>query len=102
MSNVVIVIAGMTAVTYLPRLLPLLLASRGALTGWERRAMRLVPVTAVGALILPGGLAAVESRAGLSSLGLLIATVLALTVRQPFLVVVGSVGAVALAIVLGM
>lgn len=102
MNNVVIVIAGMTAVTYLPRLLPLLLASRGTLTGWERRAMRLVPVTAVGALILPGGLAAVESRVGLSSLGLLAATLLAVTVRQPFLVVVGAVGAVALAILLGM
>jgi hypothetical protein len=67
-----------------------------------RRAIRLVPVTAVGALIIPGGLAAVQESALLSGVGLLAAVGLALLVRQPFLVVVGSVAAVALAIVLGL
>jgi branched-subunit amino acid transport protein len=100
--NRVLLIAGMTAVTYLPRLLPLVLRGRARPGAVERRAIRLVPVTAVGALIIPGGLAAVQESTLLSGIGLLAAVGLALLVRQPFLVVVGSVAAVALAIVLGL
>ncbi|MFW5737334.1 MAG: AzlD domain-containing protein [Spirochaetota bacterium] len=62
--ELIVVIAGMTAVTYLPRLLPLLATTRRRLSGWERRA-------------------------------------LTVTVRQPFFVVVGAVGTVTLAILLG-
>ncbi|MFW5784128.1 MAG: AzlD domain-containing protein, partial [Spirochaetota bacterium] len=101
-TNVIAVIAGMTAVTYLPRLIPLLVHGRRALRPWERRAMRLVPLTAIGALIVPGGLVAVDGRADLSAVGLVAAVGLAVLVRQPFVVVVGSVGAVVLAIALGM
>lgn len=100
--ELVLVIAGMTAVTYLPRLLPLLATNRRRLSGWERRALRLVPITAVGALLVPQGFTAVDGDAGLSAVGLVSAVVLTLTVRQPFFVVVGAVGAVTLAILLGM
>lgn len=102
MMDVVLVIAGMTAVTYVPRLLPLLVTSRRVLPAWQQRAMRLVPITAVGALLVPGGLVAVNDRMDLSAVGLVAAVGLALTVRQPFVVVVGAVAAVALAITLGM
>lgn len=99
--ELVVVIAGMTAVTYVPRLLPLLGSARSRLTPWQRRAMGLVPITAIGALIVPGGLTAVNGSVGLSTVGLVAATLLTLLVRQPFLVVLGSVGSVALALAIG-
>jgi branched-subunit amino acid transport protein len=100
--DLIIVIAGMTAATYLPRLLPLLAMRARSLPAWQHRTMRLVPITAVGALIVPGGLTAVDGDMGLSAIGLGCAVALALLVRQPFAVVVGSVGAAVLAITLGM
>ncbi|MFW6312628.1 MAG: AzlD domain-containing protein [Spirochaetota bacterium] len=102
MTNVVLVIAGMTAVTYLPRLIPLVVSSRRRLGAWEQRAMRLVPITAVGALLIPGGLTSVDARPDLSAIGLVAAIAITVTLRQPFLVVVGSVATVSLAIVLGL
>ena len=100
--ELILVIAGMTAVTYIPRAIPLLLRRRERIAPWQRRALRLVPVTAVGALLVPGGLTSVGGRADLSLVGLGAAAALTLLVRQPFLVVVGSVAAVALAITLGL
>lgn len=99
--ELVAVIAGMTAVTYLPRLLPLVVTGGRRLSRWERRALRLVPVTAVGALLVPQGFTAVDGDVALSSVGLVAAVALTLTVRQPFFVVVGSVATVTLAILLG-
>ena len=101
MTNVVLVIAGMTAVTYLPRLIPLVVSTRRRLGHWEQRALRLVPITAVGALLIPDGLTSVDSRLDLSAIGLVAAIAITVVLRQPFLVVVGSVAAVSLAIVLG-
>lgn len=101
MTNLVIVIAGMTAVTYLPRLLPLVMHRGTRLAPWQRRALRLVPVTAIGALVIPGGMDAVPGEPGVSAIGLLAAVGLALLVRTPILVVIGSVAATTLAIALG-
>ncbi len=97
----VLLIAGMTIVTYLPRVLPLVLRTRRDIPPWYRRAMRLVPITAVGALIIPGGLTAVGGEIRASGIGLLAATLLAITVRQAFLVVIGSVAAVVLSMLAG-
>ena len=102
MTEIAILIAGMTLVTYLPRLLPLLRSGRRNIPEWQRRAMSLVPITAVGALIIPAGLSSVGGDTGLSLIGLGAAAVLAATVRQPFLVVLGSVGIVVLATVIGL
>ena len=101
MTNVVLVIAGMTAVTYLPRLVPLIVSTRRRSAPWEQRALRLVPITAVGALLIPGGLTSVDARFDLSAIGLVAAIAITVLLRQPFLVVVGSVAAVSLAIALG-
>lgn len=101
MTNVVLVIAGMTAVTYLPRVLPLVLHRGTRLAPWQRRALRLVPVTAIGALVIPGGIDAIAGRPDASAIGLLAAVALALVVRTPILVVIGSVAAVTLALALG-
>jgi branched-subunit amino acid transport protein len=101
MTYVIVVIVGMTLVTYLPRSLPLLFRSRGRLSERQIRALRLIPVTAIGALVIPGGFVSVDGRIGMSAVGLAAAVALSLFARHPFVVVVGSVGAVALAIMLG-
>ena len=100
--NVVLLIAGMSAVTYLPRLLPFVLTGRRRLGAIETRALRLIPVTAIGALIIPGSLTSVRDRTDLAALGLIAAVALSLLVRHPFAVVVGSVCAVALSLALGL
>ncbi len=102
MTQVVFVIAGMTLVTYIPRLLPLITRSRRGLSARQTRMLQLVPVTAIGALIVPGGVTSVGGRIDLSLIGIAAAAILALLVRHPFLVVVGSVGVVALALALGL
>lgn len=100
--NLILLIAGMTAVTYLPRMVPLLGSRRRPMRGWQRRALRLIPLTAVGALLVPEGFTAVDGAWGLSLVGLAAAVALAALVRQPFVVVVGAVAAVVVAQLLGM
>ena len=93
-GSVVWVIAGMVAVTYVPRLLPFVMKGRRGLTPWQQRALRLVPFAAIGALILPDGLTAVDGDILLSVLGLAVAAAASALVKQPFVVVVLSVAAV--------
>ncbi|MDP4088640.1 MAG: AzlD domain-containing protein [Bacillota bacterium] len=53
-SKYLLIILGMMAVTYLPRLLPFLFVSKDNKTGWFNRFLRFIPYTALGALIIPG------------------------------------------------
>ncbi|MFW5684024.1 MAG: AzlD domain-containing protein [Spirochaetota bacterium] len=99
--ELVFVIVGMTSVTYVPRLVPLLMRRSERIPPWQARALRLVPITAVGALLIPDGLTAVGGNVDLSLIGVASAAALALLVRQPFVVVVGSVAIVVFAITLG-
>ena len=54
------IIAGMMLVTYVPRLLPLVLRRGRTPRPWQRRTLHLVPFAAIGALIIPDGLRAIE------------------------------------------
>lgn len=47
-------ILGMTAVTYLPRLIPLIIVAERPLPEFWRRFLFCIPYTALGALIIPG------------------------------------------------
>ena len=57
-----LMIAGMCAVTFLPRVIPLLLGRDLALPRWIRRWLSFFPYAALGALIFPGILTVVEGR----------------------------------------
>ena len=89
-----LVIAGMMAVTYLPRMLPLVLYSRRTPRPWQRRILSLVPFAAIGALILPDGLTSVDGAILPSVIGLAVAGGVAVFVRKPIVVVVSAVIAV--------
>ena len=90
------IIAGMALVTYVPRLLPLVLSRGRTPRPWQRRVLQLVPFAAIGALIVPDGLHAVDGDMVSSLVGLVVAAVVAVFVRKPIIVVLAAVGAVVL------
>ncbi len=55
-------IGGMALVTFLPRLIPMALGRDILLPAWIRRWLSYFPYAALGALIFPGILSAVEGR----------------------------------------
>lgn len=70
MSNVYYVILGMVVVTYIPRLLPFVIVSGKPLPKKIRLFLEFVPYTALGALLLPSALTAIEGVPLASTLGL--------------------------------
>ncbi len=54
MNRIYLIIAGMTAATYIPRLLPFTLLKDRKPSRYLDRFLKLIPYTALGALILPG------------------------------------------------
>ena len=58
MNNIIPIIVGMAAVTYLPRLLPFLILSNKTIHKRVDAFLKCIPVAAIGALIIPGVLTA--------------------------------------------
>ncbi len=59
MNKIILIIAGMTLVTYIPRLLPFFIVSSSKLPRKVSRFLKLIPYTALGALIIPGAFTAI-------------------------------------------
>jgi branched-subunit amino acid transport protein len=57
-----VMIAGMCLVTFVPRVIPLLLGRDLALPAWIRRWLSYFPYSALGALIFPGILTVIPGR----------------------------------------
>ncbi|MDR3566304.1 MAG: AzlD domain-containing protein [Negativicutes bacterium] len=75
MSDYLPLILGMMAVTYLPRLLPLLALSERPLHPLVRRFFLYIPYTALGALIFRGAMEATSGMAAATLLGVGVAAV---------------------------
>ena len=54
MTKILILILGMTLVTYIPRALPFLLIEKMQFSGKLEKFLKLIPYTAMSALIFPG------------------------------------------------
>lgn len=54
MSETILIIIGMTAVTYLPRLIPFFMLSGATIPARLDRFLKCIPAAAIGALIIPG------------------------------------------------
>ena len=65
-----LLILGMTAVTYLPRLLPLSVLKGSRLPSRLALFLSFIPYAAIGALVIPGGLDAIEGNPVASVIGL--------------------------------
>ena len=75
--NFYLIVLGMMVVTYIPRLLPFLALDVEKIPLSIRNWLNWLPYAALGALILPGALTAIEGPWWISPLGLLIAAVIA-------------------------
>ncbi|MCK4516339.1 MAG: AzlD domain-containing protein [Spirochaetaceae bacterium] len=97
MNEIALVILGMTAVTYIPRLLPLVLKGNGEPPVWMKRTLQLLPFTAIGALVIPDGFTSIDGNVLVAVIGLAAAAGVTWLTRQPFLAVIAAVLAVAAA-----
>lgn len=70
MNNVILLILGMTFVTYIPRLIPFLMLSDRKLPKNLDKFLTFIPYTALGALIIPGVFSAIPGKPIASILGI--------------------------------
>ncbi len=89
--KVLIVIIGMTIVTYLPRLLPALFLDRFKFPAWFKKWLQSIPYAALGALIFPGVLLVEKDQPLLGLAGGLMALILSLLNLHITLVMAGSI-----------
>ena len=99
-SNVLIVIAGMALVTYLPRILPFYLFSKMNLSKRMMLFLKCIPYTALGALILPDVFSAVEGNNAASLIGAVTAVVLTYLFKNMIVTVIGAIAAVYVVLIL--
>lgn len=86
--NVWLLILGMTAVTFLPRLLPALIVDKLHPNRYVERFLKLIPYTAMAALIFPGVLSVDPTRWYVGVVGAAVAIVVGLIPKMPSGVVV--------------
>ncbi|MCX7922668.1 MAG: AzlD domain-containing protein [Clostridia bacterium] len=77
MKNFLVLIIGMTVVTYIPRLIPLAVLSQRNMPQLLRRFLLFIPYTALGALIIPGVAGATPERPIAGIIGIGVGAVLA-------------------------
>jgi len=91
--NLISLVLAMAVVTYIPRMLPLVLLKNISLPGYINRFMQFIPYAALGALIFPGVL---NSTGTLQSAiaGCIIAILLAWFETNLIVVVIGGIAGV--------
>ena len=99
-SNVLMVIAGMALVTYLPRILPFYLFSKMNLSKRMMLFLKCIPYTALGALLLPDVFSAVEGNNAASLIGAVTAVVLTYLFKNMIVTVIGAIAAVYVVLIL--
>lgn len=92
MSNVWMIIIGMTLVTYIPRTIPFYMIQGRELPVKFQRFLEYVPYTALGALIIPGAIMAIEDQPLISAIGLVFAGVFAYFKGGLLVPILGSIG----------
>lgn len=85
------IVIGMAIVTFIPRLLPMLLLKDLSLPWWLKKWLEFVPYAALGALIFPGILSVIPAHPWIGLLAGGVAVVLALVQKQILIVVAGAV-----------
>jgi branched-subunit amino acid transport protein len=94
--KIYLLIIGMALVTYIPRMLPMVLPERIQFPGWLDRWLQQVSYAALGALIFPGILISVDGqRPWLGLLGGVTAGLLAFAGLNILIVLTGAIAVVA-------
>jgi branched-subunit amino acid transport protein len=86
-----VMIAGMCLVTFVPRVIPLLLGRELALPAWIRRWLSYFPYAALGALIFPGVLTIIPGRPWIGVGAGAVAALLALKARNAIFPVLAAI-----------
>lgn len=90
-NNVIVLIIGMTLVTFIPRLIPFIIMERFKFSKNGQTFLNYIPYAALGALIFPDSFTAVKTVPLASIVGTVVAFVLSLFVKNVTLVVIGSI-----------
>ncbi len=90
-NNVLLVIAGMALVTYIPRVLPFHLFSKMDLSKRMMLFLKCIPYSALGALIIPDAFRAIEGNSTASIAGAVTAVLLTYLFENMILTVMGSI-----------
>ncbi len=90
-NNVLLVIAGMALVTYIPRFLPFHLFSKMNLSKRMMLFLKCIPYSALGALIIPDAFRAIEGNSTASIAGAVTAVLLTYLFENMILTVMGSI-----------
>ncbi|MDA3791814.1 MAG: AzlD domain-containing protein [Desulfobacula sp.] len=91
MNNLILIILGMAAVTYIPRLLPFLLLSNKQIPKRLDAFLKCIPVAAIGALIIPGVFSATPDMPMAAISGIAFTTIFGLWRGGIIIPVLGSV-----------
>ena len=86
-SKAAVLILGLAVVTFIPRVVPAVLMDRMSFGPKTEKFLRLIPYTALAALIFPGVLSVDSSRPIIGIVGILVAALLAWR-KQPVMVCV--------------
>lgn len=89
--KIILLIMGMTLVTYLPRLLPAAAMDRIEFPAWFEKWLRSIPYAVLGALIFPGIILVKEDQPLIGLAGGIVALLLSLFRVHVTLVMVGSI-----------
>lgn len=92
--NIILIILGMTAATYIPRMLPALFMGRFQFPAWFHRWLKNIPYAALGALIFPGILLVDKDQPLVGVIGGLVAAVLAYLKVHIIFIMFGAIGVV--------
>lgn len=92
--SIMIIIALMSVVTFLPRILPAFIIDRIRLPIWIGQWLEFIPAAALGALIFPGVLNVVADKPQIGLIGGVVAIVLSLFRVHILVVVLGATTAV--------
>ncbi len=95
-------ILGMTAVTYLPRMAPFVLLKDKSLPVFAKRFLEVLPVCALGALLFPDAVASIPGSPVAALVGVAAAGGVSLTRGGLLLSVIAGVGAAYLMLYLGL
>lgn len=94
MSNIMMIVFGMTVVTYVPRVVPFFVFSGKELPIRLKMFLEFVPYTALGALIIPGAIGAIPDEPLISSFGLIFAIIYSYIKGDIIISVIGSIAVV--------
>ena len=90
-NHIILLILGMAAVTYLPRLLPFLFLSNRQIPERLNAFLKCIPAAAIGALIIPGALSATPDMPMAAVTGMIFTLILGLWQGGIIVPVLGSI-----------